>query len=345
MAIKVDCDAKPVSISSKPLSVNGVRDRLTATAIATVRALVKDNEDRMAGYNDNLQLLKSGCFYGNEYFKALEKKGQKDRVNYYVNKGSFYHNLAPSAFFYMQPDPQKPTQVVPSRFLLIPGKKPSEALAAIRQGLSFIGCGETCQIGYYEAIREVLGTEKFDMLFAADSPTPLMIHFDTKESPIESLLVKTIPAPKEFKKGQIVPMYNAPLYKIKHLMGEAGGFVTLCCDDAPNDARFTTLGLSSAGVTRDGVNEKLLEELNSEPFGMQAVTAELAKCILATVNPEFLAASRQFTLTQLSKDQFIAQVGGNIPGTCELNAERITLLANSTFAKARKLLTQWHKNL
>lgn len=342
MAIKVNGGSAPASISSKPLTVDEVRDRLTATAVATVRAIVKDNEDRMARYKDkgNIQLLASGPFYGNEYFKALQATSQTARLKYYLEKGSFFHGLAPSEFFYMQPNALSPTQVVASRFLLKPGKKPSEALAAIRQGLSFIGCGETCKIGYYEAIREVLGTEKFDMLFASDSPTPLMIHFDSfdsRDNPLLSLFVKTIPASK-ISKGQIVPIPNADLYPIKHLNGEASNFVTLCCDDTPDHQTFTTLGLRSEGMTLQEVSEKLLEEFNSDPIGMEIVTKEVA----ARLRPH--PFTPMFAQKKLTPDEFAARGGGRILGTIELNAERITKLANGTFDEARALLTQWHQN-
>ncbi len=327
----------PKYAPGKPLAVNEVRDRLTATAIATVRAIVKDNEERMAGYKDNLQLLATGPFYGNEYFKALQAKSQTARLKYFLEKGNFFHGFAPSTFFYMQPDAQKPTQLVASRFLLKPGKKPSEALAAIRQGLSFIGCGETCQIGFYEAIREVLGTEKFDMLFAADSPTPLIIHFDTKQGPLESLLVKTIPAGK-ISKGQITPILNVDLYTIKHFNGEAQTYVALCCDDTPDHQLFTTLGLPSEGMTLKEVSEKLMEEFNSTPMGMEIVTKEVAARLQI---PHY---SPMFAKKTLTSDEFAARGGGRIFCTVELNAEKITKLANSTFHEARTLLSQWHKN-
>ena len=61
------------------------------------------------------------------------------------------------------------------------------ALKAIRAGISLIGCGEVCQIAQYATLEEVLGTSKFDALFAADSPTPFDDRIQpTKESDFQS---------------------------------------------------------------------------------------------------------------------------------------------------------------
>ena len=154
----------------KHASEKQVRERLTEIAVATVRAIAADNQERMAGFKNNVQLLKSGVFYPNDYFMALETMKQAPRIDQFIKTGTFFHGIAPASHFGMQKDLQKPTGIRPVHFILKPGAKPSEALAAIRQGLSLLSCGETCQIGFYEAIRGVLGTEKFDMLFAADSP-------------------------------------------------------------------------------------------------------------------------------------------------------------------------------
>ena len=135
----------------------------------------------------------------------------------------------------------------------------------MRHGLSFIGCGETVQIAFYEALRDVLGTEKFDILFAANSSTPLTFQFNDIDNPINRLLEYSAP-PKEFVKGRSYQFENTPYYACKLMNGDALGYTTLCCDDTPGKETFTTLGLSPEGMTRKQINQKMLEECNRDPI-------------------------------------------------------------------------------
>ncbi len=317
-----------------------VQERLSEIAVATVRAIAADNQERMAGYKNNVHLLKSGVFYPNDYFMALESMDQVQRIDWFVKTGNLFHGIAPASHFVMQKDLQKPTGIRPLHFLLKPGAKPSEALAAIRQGLSLLSCGETCQIGYYEAIRGVLGTEKFDMLFAADSPTPLVIHADALDTPLEPLYIKTQPAQK-IAKGQIVQISNVPHYPFKHINGEAGSYLTMCCDDTPDHQTFTTLGLRPEGMSHQEVKEKLLEEFNSKPIGMRIVTPEVAARISKSL--PFPELCEDYANAGFTMDEFAQVGGGNINCTIELDAGKIAQLANSNFKNARALFTHWNK--
>ena len=115
----------------------------------------------------------------------------------------------------------------------------------------------------------------------------------------------------------------------------------MCCDDAPDHQTFTTLGLRPEGMSHQEVKEKLLEELNSKPIGMRIVTPEVA----ARISKSILlpALYEEYANTTFTMEEFVAGGGGNINGTIELDAGKITQLANSSFKKARTLFTQWNK--
>lgn len=334
--------AHPTSVQypQTPISEDEVRERLTTKAIEIVRAIVTNNTHRMKEFKREIQLLGSGIFYGNEYFEALKSANQKARLEFYLQKGSFYHGLAPSKHFDMLKNSNSPTGILANCFVLKEGVAPSAALDDIRQGLSFIGCGETCQIAYYEAVKDVLGTEKFDILFAANSSTPLTIQFNSGNNPINRLLERTS-SPKKFVKGRIYQFENTPYYASKHMNGEALGYTTLCCDDTPGKETFTTLGLSPEGMTQAEVGQKMFEDCNRNPIGLEIVTEEVAKRILSTYTQKEISQFKKLETYQFSAEDFAEQGGGRIIASCELNAQRITQLANLSVKEARKLFDQW----
>jgi hypothetical protein len=328
-----------------PLSVGEVRERLTLKAVAIVGEIVRDSAQRTEGYGKNIKLLNAGVFYGNWYFKVLKATNQKARFDFFMKKGSFYHGYASPKHFNMTPNSNLPTGVVATRFVLKEGIKPSEALEAMRQGPSFIGCGEVCQIAYYEAIKDLLGTEKFDALFSAHSSTPLTIQIDSFNAlgnPINRL-VTTIRAPEKVVRGQIVFIQNTPYYRVKHMNGDVVGFVAICCDDTSGHERFTTLGLRPEGMTRSEVSQVLLKEFNEPPIGMAIVTEEVATRILRTLRPDQIAISKQYEGAQFSIEELIEQGGGQFLSALEFNVARVTELANRSLPEARALFDQWKK--
>ena len=331
------------AIAQAPISVSEVHERLTAKAIEIVRAIVADNTKRMDGYKQDITLLNSGVFSANEYFKALKNQNQKTNLDYFLNKGSFYHGFASPKHFDMLRDPLlSPTRISFNHFVLKKGVTASAALDAMRQGLSFIGSGEICQIAHYEAIKDVLGTEKFDLLFAADSSTPLRFNLDAEISPLTRLQI-TIGSPKIISKGQIVQFENTPLYQYKHINGDAGGCSALCCDDNPGKETFITPALHPNGVTHAEVSQKFLEEFNQTPVGMEIVTEEVAKRILGTYTRELISQFKKLEAVQLSAEEFAKGGGGRIVGSVAFNADRITQLANLSVKEARKQFDQWQK--
>ena len=89
--------------------------------------------------------------------------------------------------FQLVSDRDSPSGKKVAGFVLKEGVLPNDALHAIEDGLSLFGCAEVCQIAQYAAIEDVLGTSKFNALFAADSSTPLMIGSTLPNNPISRL--------------------------------------------------------------------------------------------------------------------------------------------------------------
>ena len=340
--VNLEIKQSELTISPPSISKETVEKQLSSKAIETIKDIVADTSKRMQGHKANIQLLNSGIFYPNEYFKALKATNQTARLNFFLNKGSFYHGYLSPKHFEMVKNDSMPTGVQLYFFVLKKGVKPSEALAALRRGPSLIGCGETCEVAYFEAIKDVLGIEKFDLLFSAESSTPLRIDYNSPTNPLVSLIQQAL-SPKTLK-GRIVHIVNTPYYPIKHLNGEARGFNAIVCNETAKLETVTTIGLKPEGSTFAETNETLLQEFNDEPIGMAIVTQEVAQRIIASNPSEKIRLAEVSKNAKITMEEFKHQGGGEITFTIEFNAMRITDLANSSLKKARELFNQWTKN-
>jgi hypothetical protein len=339
------------SLFPSPLRDDLLRLRLADIAIWTLKTLAEDNYTRMQSYRQELKILQEGVFYPNDYYEALKQRGQIKRLDWLKEKGCFYHGLAPKEFFELVEDPQSPTGFKVGSLALKNGKKPSEALNAFQKGLTFLDCGGACQFGYYRAIESVLGKEKFDVLFAADSVTPLRLGYNDPKNPIQLLMQAVYPGFDQIRKGQIVYIRNSDYYPIKHVNGEIGGFNMFCCEDLTNirkgQERFVALGLPPQGMNIEQIKAILHQEYNKDSLGMQMVTQEVARKIFNShSNPtQYELVLNSLKDHKLSLVEFQSSNGGYIaPLVMDLNVERIAQLANHSIQEAGKLLAQWKKN-
>jgi hypothetical protein len=317
-----------------------LRERFNNKVVSVAKEIVADTEKRMQNYLKNIKEVDGGCFYPNDYFNILKRSNQTDRLTFLVTKGSFFHGRAPASCFTMEKNPNSSSGFTSNFFVLKKGVTPSAGLKAIRDGLSLLGCGEICQIAYYEALKSELGEEKFDLLFAADSKTPLSIGFGSSRNPLLPLfLLKDVP--QHFSKGEMVRFENTPYYPIKHINGEASGFNTICCDSTQGQERFTTMGLNSQGSTVQQVKQKLFDEYNDNPISREIMTKEVAKRLFATYSSDYLKASAALELKQMDYQEFSETKGGSIPLSLEMNFERITQLAAEPLESVSKLFNSW----
>src|SRR5258706_9507521 len=122
-------------IKTNPTTANYQRDlpiheRLNNRSVAVIQEIVADNEKRMKGYKGDVKLLDSGCFYANQYFKALKETNNGTRCNWFLNKGSFYHGFASSKHFNMAKNPLSPTDTKVNLQILKKDVTPCEGLEA-----------------------------------------------------------------------------------------------------------------------------------------------------------------------------------------------------------------------
>lgn len=326
------------------LTVREVQGRLRDRSVEIIKEIVTDSTNR-EGYREDHKLLQKGIFYPNEYFDALTENNETPRLDYFGKRDSFFHGFVSPKFFKMVPDDKSPSGKKIACFMLEDGVLPSEGLKAMREGITLLGCAEVCQIAQYAAIEDVLGTSKFNALFASTSSTPLMIGSALPNNPISRLrvyLMQENPSTSEIKKGDLVFTKNAASYYSKHLLGIAGGYNTICVDDTAGSQRFTTLGLDPNGLTHDQLQDTLIADYNSSSRRLESFSDKTRQAYLTSIGEKGISLAEELKTTQLSSQEFTEQGGGKATIVCELDAKRITDLANSTLENARRLLDSYN---
>lgn len=327
-----------------PLTLSEVHTRLQDKTVEIIQDITSDNINRK-GYKENLQLLAKGISYPIDYFNALTETRQQQRIDFFRDRNNFYHGFASAKHFEMIPDNATHSGKKVGCFILKNGVLPSEALKALREGLSLVGCAEVCQIAQYGAIEDILGTEKFNMLFAANSQTPLIIGSTEPRNPISRLriyLLKENPSPSEIKKGDLVRIANAPLYFSKHLIiGPCQAYNSICVDDTIGSQKFTALGTAPNGLTHNQMKEVLLADFNTSPNSLDYLSRGTHQKLMQHIGAEGIATAKSMENLQLTPAEFEAQGGGTISITCELDAKRITALANASLKAARNLFDSY----
>lgn len=329
----------------KEISSTDLRTRIADCAIKVMKEISEEMEKSLKGYSKDIKLLDKGIFYGNEYYRALSKSKQVKRIDWLREKGHLSHEIAPKSHFAIL-DGDSPTGKRTCQYILVNGKA-SEGLAILRSGLTFMGCGETCILAFYEAFKEVLGQEKFDYLFSATSKTPLRIGMMDQLNPIRELL-KVVSA-DVIKKGQLAYVQGVDeLYIQKHHNGEGVGFFTICSETGTTN-KYVSLGLSSQGMNLEEIGELLRSEYNSFPIeATELLPAKIAKLFpeplkqLKLINPKLVEIIKN---DQMSPERFSSLKGGRIIKAMDIYVERLSLLIASTNSEAEKLLASWRSKV
>ncbi len=327
------------------LNDNQVHELLVETTVTTIKEIAADNKNRI-DHKDSIEQLAKGIFYMEEYFKALGERNQTARIDWFKNKNSFFNGYLSHKHFDPIPENNSVSGKKVCCFVIKNNVLPSDALREAKEGLSLLGCGEVCQIAQYCAIKAVLGDDKFNALFAANTKTPLIIGNDDR-NPIGKLrnymVIKNASA-SDIKKGDVVYVQNAGTYLFKFIKGEVAGFNMICVEESFDFPKCTSLGLNPDGNTFPELDEILISEYNKERFDIFQMYSEKTGQAFSIVMKNAIANSEQLKNTQITLENFKEQDGGKIQVVCELHFKRIAQLASSNLKKARNLLDTYEVN-
>lgn len=345
------------------------KDRVIERALQTVQEISRDTEERLKGAKSKISFLSQGVYYESDYYIALrdaaknktftekERENAAKRLSWFIEKNKFYNGIAPSEYFDPEFDQTSATGIKRTVYVLKKGKLPSEALKALKQGLTILGCSEVCLVGIYEGLQDVLGQKKFDTIF---SECRLRISDDYH--PLVRLLeTKSIKSAEEIEKGQIIylngAVYNASvldsvsgkiekrevdLYPLKHFWGDGRGFNTMCSDAIKKI--FVGFGLNPDGCSQKEISEVLFQAYNTDALEIdELVSEELAGELKSRCSKEELEMRTNLKTASLKKVEFEQMKGGSIMlhNVVELNGKRIQALADAPMEKVVALFKSW----
>lgn len=323
-------------------SLDNLRDKLADVAIKTLQKMLIDNEQRKANFKKDpkdIKQIEAGAFYAEEYYELLEKGNQEKHKAFLKEIGSFYHGYISPKHFCSLKDKDSPTGT--QGFKIKKDVLPSEALKAAQIGLWITNCAHVIDLAYYEALRQALGDEKFNYIFAYETKTPLSIH---GTNPL--IIFRASPQKSKPLKGQIVYIESAyenqyNLYDLKHhYTGESKGFNLLCSD--PEKQKYIGFGLNPSGVTKEEVSEKLRKEYNKKPLDpLSIMTSEVVKKITESlvVSKATIESYKHHTL---SVKEFKERDGGKIKEISDFNIELIDQLAKDSLDEARTRMEKYY---
>lgn len=218
-----------------------------------------------------------GIWYASGYYRYINKHALLDRFKQHSSKEIFFHGHTPEDCFSQVPDPASPTGIRVDTFFLRKGTPPSYALKRLEEDLCLLDCGTFCTISAYKALCDILTKEKFDYLFAADSPYPLTL-IKGESSPLSKILIKQeINKENEARKGDLCYFSNIKEYIAKHPAGTSRGYHVLCSRENPHRYIGHGLGVLSGSIELDKqeIEKELLDCYNSEPVDEGFLTEKL----------------------------------------------------------------------
>ncbi len=168
----------------------GLKERLDGIAVAEMRDMCHERVGRMARARaGDATAVEGGIWYGNDCQELWTAAGRVEELVSLKARGRLFHGHAPTTHWRKPKDKTKLFGRAILIFDLKKGRRPSEALRA--EGPWIIDCRTTIESARYLALEQVLGTDIFNAVFAADGPAPLRLGLlapDGKIFPMMPLL-------------------------------------------------------------------------------------------------------------------------------------------------------------
>lgn len=302
-----------------------------------------------------VEVCDSGILYAQDAFEALKRSPEgASRLERFVRENTFYHGLVPIMAFKPKENGRFLTGREPCTFDIRPWMRPSEALQVVQEGRSYLDCGTTLEIARYLALKDLLGVERFDHLFAHNAPTPLEI---SNGGHLLWLLKKVeILSEEEIRRGDRVHYSNVLSYVAKTWgIGNANGFNAICSDDTQPKRSYMAFGIPGR-ATGDQIEQVLFENLNATPIpvsecmGPEATEALSLDSYFRRIREEMGSDpdTTTFTREQFDSMEPLAAHTGKCAGKLRLmvhrpRLDRIQLLANTPLKSIREVFVSFRE--
>jgi hypothetical protein len=330
-----------LSNMNPPVTSKEVKEMFSKEFVTAMREICEENFENMEKYASEPSRLGKGIYYGNQYYHALKATGQIKRLQFLVDQGAFYHGWTSPKKFTHTLNSSSPSGKVINHCVIKTNVSASEALKALREGPTLLGCGEAIGIAQYMALEKVLGSKKFNVLFSSSSPTPLITSGRSLDALRKVTPLKNI---KDTEVGNANFIIGLPkCYQAKHINGEAQAYNVVCCSAKPT---FLGLGLDpkGEGVGLKEITRRLLDEYNQVPETMELFDTALAERIKSTYASEALMLSACLKNHTFTMDEFTRMNGGQVYNrSMKADAYKLAQLINGSEEEGLTLMASWVK--
>lgn len=314
--------------------------------------IVSDSYERMRKVknpdkNSSRDFLNTGIWYANDYYHALQKFNQQGRVKWLVDQGITYHGrIASSTAFQPVSDSRMPTGKKICEFVLKKSVLPSEGLDSLSSSFNILDCSSTLMLAAAYAVRDYLGPEKFNALFASEGPYPLVIG-PIFSNPI-SLLYNQMQITEEndLVEGDLCCFSNIQPYVRKHQAGNARS--QWVCYRNRENKNFLGFGLHPEGVVSEKIVNKLWKSFNADPEAKSIYTQKTWDFLFQNYFLKNIEQSKTYCetlkdakVTRLEFDSLPSRnpsANGKLDlDICRPNLELIDQLAQASISEAQSL--------
>lgn len=316
---------------------------LKEVLIATVQKVTKSYLEKKALLEQGSKL--EGIIYPQDAYYHYERY-DKQIAERMLQQGDCLHGQVDSTYFHHTESREFATGLIPYNFVILPGKRPSEALDAIEQGPSFIDCGCVIELGCYRALQCVLGISKFDGVFSGEGETPLTFglngSFDPLRTfhPLHALVTVLFPrSESEIELGDLCSHQNHPLYQIKNPYGYNASCNTVCRGKKDDINSYVGFGFDPEGVSSQDINTLFFDACQKDRADI-LVSEEIHYSMF----PKNTSPSSSERLNTCDRESFIQhpKVGLKLL-TLRLDPKKIALLIKSSVKEGRELLQHWRR--
>lgn len=329
------------------------QENFISLSIQHFQTIVQDTFERLEEYQStpSKQVLTKGAWYAHDYYQALKKGCQHDRIKWMIERHCFFSGYAPTKYFLRQEDQKSPSGYKMIAYQIKPDINPSEALDHLANDLIFLDCGVSYFLANSIALKVLLTPKKFDHLFASNGPYPFSLAFSPAGSVHRLFDEVLITSEKDIQPGDLCFFASTVRYLNKHPYGHNQGLNTVCIDAIAQ--RYLAFGLSPEGCFREDIEKSLFDAYNSEPMDRQLFAtpiwedhAKRSNLSLAKLEIKWESLKdHQITWQQFQAKSGLQQIQELMSGTSEYEGKLRLKVARPNLQRIQQLIDAPQKKI
>jgi hypothetical protein len=245
----------PLDVSLAPKSQQEIATQLADITVGTMQTIAGDSSVRVAQLDPNQydletarKAMKGGVWYASDFLQLRKTvNGKLDRKDYNLLNGGYanpkyFDQMGTAGIFWM----------------VKPSVSASDALDAAIKGPTLVDCGIACNLARHTAVRDVLGKERYDLVFNN------RFNLVYPEPDCSDVFAKIATKADQTSRGVLAGFHNYRHYGKKHPFGDFPSFNVIC----DGQEKYIGLGTLKEGLTGPQMRQLFVVEFN-KPFDPQ----------------------------------------------------------------------------